>query len=756
MRLELEPPLRFPTFKSLEPVEQSKTNNTNSKNDLRVEGPVGNEDEPKGKLSDDKCIASIYGKLEGAERAVWQTQLWEYDLTTGNATKVPLQALEGRKKDHRSKSSISLPIFKAVLDETGFSRSRVFVAAFTLSEEGIQPSTKRVLSCWKTRFLIKADQLLSQDIRRKLNNSNLNPPEGRKDVSVSFQSTDEYNGILPPEAGLDWVELRKPESGPLVSQINTLRRIRHAIGSLMAYLVKTFLESAPTGHVLLPESRTTRTSEYHYVMVTIFYITKHYPSVRWSWAARTKFNAANLLGRALRSSLTNANPLPCNAGVRLITRENDVLLDWLHNECIFTCLWDQVVPREWKPSLAEIKSRRKLARTTLTQRLASGGPYRAEDEIVDRLGFLAELFPEIADAKTIASRVSKRIEAREFSSSIRPCQLQQGQPGYTGGPWEIHALCHHSRLMVAYRRLLVADVSNTRQEELEDIETFKKKFCPFLTTDGSLVPCWERSNSASRQGFLRSEATAVLGSTLLDLLQSDLKYLDSTKNTEEEKDGAGKSGEGRKIPDSTGPIASKANIDYLLFKPPQRYHPEDFLNSLDDTPHLYTTRYMKKIRIPGGVRKVLSTGTVHASDLGDLEKSLPSLSDKRFKFETLQQLKNFCERKASKRTADDLEDTLFAPEVVEHLGSVQLSATHWRQLVNVFDAALSRDRLESEPKAIVDKLEEEELTAMKSLKVIDTKVSDPLPTSTCILANGDDKLLGDSVSGSFLTTLARY
>ena len=49
---------------------------------------------------------------------------------------------------------------------------------------------------------------------------------------------------------------------------------------------------------------------------------------------------------------------------------------------------------------------------------------------------------------TIASLSMRRVKERDFTRSINPGWLLEGEDGYTDGPWEVHALCHHSCLMV--------------------------------------------------------------------------------------------------------------------------------------------------------------------------------------------------------------------------------------------------------------------------------------------------------------------
>jgi hypothetical protein len=63
----------------------------------------------------------------------------------------------------------------------------------------------------------------------------------------------------------------------------------------------------------------------------------------------------------------------------------------------------------------------------------------------------------------------------------------------------------------------------TKEHTKEEIESYKWKIYCFLNAEGTLVPCWERAHAKARKGWLRSEATAVLASTLLIMNEKDMK-----------------------------------------------------------------------------------------------------------------------------------------------------------------------------------------------------------------------------------------
>ncbi len=62
----------------------------------------------------------------------------------------------------------------------------------------------------------------------------------------------------------------------------------------------------------------------------------------------------------------------------------------------------------------------------------------------------------------------------------------------------------------------VDDWHATQRRE-EEVRSTRTRCYRFLNSEATLVSCWERSHLKMRTGWLRSEATAVLGSTLLDI-----------------------------------------------------------------------------------------------------------------------------------------------------------------------------------------------------------------------------------------------
>jgi hypothetical protein len=63
----------------------------------------------------------------------------------------------------------------------------------------------------------------------------------------------------------------------------------------------------------------------------------------------------------------------------------------------------------------------------------------------------------------------------------------------------------------------------TYERVKEEIEPLKQKIYSFRNSEGTLIPFWEWTHADIRKGWLYSEATAVLASTLLMIDEEDLE-----------------------------------------------------------------------------------------------------------------------------------------------------------------------------------------------------------------------------------------
>ncbi|RYP71045.1 hypothetical protein DL769_004758 [Monosporascus sp. CRB-8-3] len=364
--------------------------------------------------------------------------------------------------------------------------------------------------------------------------------------------------------------------------------------------------------------------------------------------------AINIMGGSTRYyyvMITLCYRLPSDGyGLDGTTKEREALLQWCHHGSVLKLVEEGVLPKTFGGRHLERKVQilRTTSRIILAAKVSSKQPYLPEDEIVDRLAFLAEALelggrvsrPGDRSEASIAYPSIKRIRERDFTRHINPGLLPPGETGDTGGPWELHALCHHSRLVVANLEKYDPEDPEKRERWVEEVNEFKSKSCEFLTSEASLVPCWERTNPAARCGWIRSEATAVLGSTLMDIWEKNIKYASKLKeqrgkhedvSTNDENDAGHESNsptynaDGSQPPISAmttkkkgkysqdicrplgGPLTVNGlsemqldsldrltglnngppPIDWTRFRPPRRYHPEDFFDSLEDTPDRY-------------------------------------------------------------------------------------------------------------------------------------------------------------------------
>lgn len=109
--------------------------------------------------------------------------------------------------------------------------------------------------------------------------------------------------------------------------------------------------------------------------------------------------------------------------------------------------WDKD-PENLKQKIAHLG---KVANISTAAKLSSNQTYAPDDEIVDRLAFLAhelDLKSSAGPLGTVTSLTKRRIKQCNYTSFINPGQLLPLEEGSTSSPWEIHTLCHHSRLVV--------------------------------------------------------------------------------------------------------------------------------------------------------------------------------------------------------------------------------------------------------------------------------------------------------------------
>jgi hypothetical protein len=428
------------------------------------------------------------------------------------------------------------------------------------------------------------------------------------------------------------------------------KRIQRHIESVVRYLVKALLQplepgsSTPTP--LMPDHHIAGESNYFYVMMTIWYVRRHCRHWGWDWIGSIK------LGNKEQSFLCGrGNRLPPENWIFGTSDKDKIpLLKWYHYGSILNLCEQEVLPRTWMdPSLKwKVFRLAREAKIAAAAKLASSKLYTAEDEIFDRLAFLSdELGLEHIEQDGIgivASLTMKRVKQRDNTRELNPGWRPPLEDGSTSGPWEIHALCHHSHLVVLTLDSKGLKDRKARDRIKEEEDSCKQNIYRFLNAEGTLMPCWEREHARAREGWLRSESTAVLASTLLTVHENEIgkeaeDEAESQPPAELDDHGDGRTkeaeagsqpsadlskkakledhGDGRTVwrlgmeslmkyqLDVFGKFTSEAGrsrpIKWKTFRPPRQYHPDSFFNSLEDTPDLYEPQQLRKACIPASL-----------------------------------------------------------------------------------------------------------------------------------------------------------
>ncbi|KAH6844634.1 hypothetical protein B0I37DRAFT_433101 [Chaetomium sp. MPI-CAGE-AT-0009] len=413
---------------------------------------------------------------------------------------------------------------------------------------------------WKVRFLSKAEQFLTPHRTSTL-------------LDVDFVSD--------------------VEVAPLHSTL-----IRGDMERILAFVCR-FLEPSEDRESPLLSAQRGNPSSHYYVMITIWYLVKNGISL--------PDNSVNTLAKQ-QSRLAKMVP-DDNSHFSQDESAKTALLKWYHYSSIEKLVESGFLHPSWRAECSgadtgsrllhdKVRRLRRAAKMTLAAAISWKRPYSPRDEIVDRLAFLeSELGLEHYEAQ-ISFLATKRIRERVFTKSINPGYLRRGQKGDTSAPWETYSLCHHSRLVLANRDRGSPDAEGACLADAEKMEVYRANLSLFLTTDASLIPCWDRKIMASGEAWLHSEPTAVLATTLLDIYLMDMEI---SCRKQVERDGRSEASAHTQQPalDSDWPI------NWQTFRPPRRYHPPEVAQSLDDTPHKYDGSMMKLIRVPNNMRTYL-------------------------------------------------------------------------------------------------------------------------------------------------------
>ncbi|KAI1080457.1 hypothetical protein F5B20DRAFT_539294 [Whalleya microplaca] len=419
-----------------------------------------------------------------------------------------------------------------------------------------------------------------------------------------------------------------------------IQRLQDCIERAILFLAKAFIQP-DTETCFLSFGSMNFHPRYYYVMMTIWYAVNKCDEFNWAWVDEMK-------QWPIEKGLLVETLIPPD-NLRLEEEEmvKVSFLKWYHYVSVLNLLKTKkgsLIPAFWqsKVNRSKVNHLARYARQIAAAKLLSRQLYSAKHEIIDRLGFLAKSL-DIEDpknhARSAALITTRRILDRDFTRCLNPGRLSTCSKGPTCGPWEIHALCHHSRL-IAENYQYELQSGKPRELQAEAVEKCQNRISQFLNAEACLVPCWERTNAVSFQ----SEATSVLASTLLDVCQKDLAS--DLKGTETAA--SGKHWSPSPTPTSTlipppisvinpislGPISRMRDftnessnnrgplrervlvkaeniqrakvirlpaIEWIRYRPPHQHHHANFFNSLEDTPEIF-----KNFQIDECTTKLLS------------------------------------------------------------------------------------------------------------------------------------------------------
>ncbi|KAI3322814.1 hypothetical protein HD806DRAFT_544829 [Xylariaceae sp. AK1471] len=508
------------------------------------------------------------------------------------------------------------------------------LALAAISNPFMHPTVSLRSLFWKVRFLVKIHIFLA---RLEKNHSGRASPQlpNNKDEGQRNQQGEKANSIREIPAffseydGYD----RSQMLNIATSQCN---RIRVAIENIIYFLVELLSPSEASAEredfaPLRPQCPTDQ-SEFYYITMTIWYVVKSFPKFKWISTSRLRnFSQEDMTRSCIPPDIQNFGA---------VDKRRIILLKWYHYGSLISLADRGIITPSWRSAAMKkrVYSLSNAATVACTGRTASKSHYSVDDEIVDRLSFLAhELGMEEFDAtaETVTSASIQRVRGREFTKYLNPGVSLLNGRGYTFqetfGPWEIHALCHNSRVNMLTMESESEYVRATRdcrgsETREEEVTVYKDKVYQFLNSEATLIPCWERSPTKMRSGWLQSEAAAVHGSTLLDI-HNHIPIIPrlSPKNSPENgpmfvppisqhrrlaggftvgiPGGLDKDLVSAQFRGILKELKGKdvCPIDWASFRPPRQYHPDNFINSLEDTPHLFRSPVTNNVFIPAAL-----------------------------------------------------------------------------------------------------------------------------------------------------------
>ncbi|KAI1154425.1 hypothetical protein F4825DRAFT_472164 [Nemania diffusa] len=589
-----------------------------------------------------------------ATGVMWETILQWRDLHTDSMSEFTEISLMARCLEKILQVDL-VPGFYNTRTETATETKKKALAV--ISNPFMHPTVSLRSLFWKVRFLVKMHHFLAG--LEKYSNGHTSPKiSNEKDEKAEKQKVERADSI--PEVPAFFSEFdgydRTQMLNIATSQCN---RIQDAIEHIVFFLVELLAPSKPNAeegyltHLLRPQCRTDQ-SEFYYITMTIWYVVKSFRKTKWKSPSR--------LRNFTQVDMTNSCIPPDNHNFGAVDKRKISLLKWYHYGSLLSLADRDVLPSYWRSSTMKkrVYSLSNAATMACTGSTASNSHYSVDDEIVDRLSFIAnELGMEEFDAtaETVTSTSIQRVRGREFTKYLNPGVSLPNGRGYsfqeTSGPWEIHALCHNSRIHILTLESDSEYVKATRncrgtnETREEEVAMYKNKVYRFLNSEVTLIPCWERSPTKMRSGWLQSEAAAVHGSTLLDIhnripvipklspknspqtgpivnLEARHHRRQATDLIMDSPDGFVKGALSTQLREVLMGLnrVDVRPINWTSFRPPRQYYPDNFINSLEDTPHLFRPPVTNNVFVPTTLAEFAERPDSRGFTRGNLEDAL--------------------------------------------------------------------------------------------------------------------------------------
>jgi hypothetical protein len=319
---------------------------------------------------------------------------------------------------------------------------------------------------WKVRFLVKASNCL------------------RQIVKDSLLPTLSYTGS---KTKLDFQDSEKDDREDMrrIAEMQIIR-LKVRIETVVLFLSRSL--NILSASDLMQSTTETDESHIYYRMTTIWYVVRNLPEFSPCMVQNS------LRGLSTADMCVHVPADVWNFGT--VNKDKIPLLQWYHYASLRgLCRKNLLIYKSKKAENDLVRKIHRLQNAALiasASKLTSETPYSANDEIFDRLAFLAhELGLERLEdnVSTVTSLSKRRVKERDFTRKINPGYLSEDEEGYIDGPWEVHALSHHSRLMVLNLERYGPEDWRMLAQKAKEVAHYKNKLCHFINSEGTLVPC---------------------------------------------------------------------------------------------------------------------------------------------------------------------------------------------------------------------------------------------------------------------------